>query len=145
MFLTIVELCRDDRPLAGFGVFGKVILHAGLNAAAARLDTGASPLDIGFADFDHRHIAHESLLAGFGKPGEMLLDARSDPAVTGLNAGAMLLKFEGAGLGHGCLLCHSAGRGQQENRREGGADYFRHDLSLSCYSSDIPASRRPLK
>jgi hypothetical protein len=138
MFLTIVELCRDDRPLAGFGVFRKVILHAGLNAAAARLDTGASPLDIGFADFDHRHIAHKSLLAGSGKLGEMLLDARSDPAVTGLNSGAMLLKFGGADLAHGCFLCHGTGGRQHENRREGGADYFRHDFSLVVI---LPISR----
>jgi hypothetical protein len=65
-----------------------VSLHAGLDAAATRLDTGTSPLDIGFADFDHSHIAHESSLAGFGKLGEMLLDARSDPAVARLDPAA---------------------------------------------------------
>jgi hypothetical protein len=106
-----------------------MIFHAGLDAAAARLNTGASPLDIGLTNFDHRYIAHESSLAGFGKPDEMLLDARSDPAFPGLNPGAVLLKFGGAGLRHGCLLCHSAGRSEQKNRREGSGDYFRHDSS----------------
>ena len=103
MALAGAEFGGDDRLLAGLGVLGEMVLHAGLDAAAAGLDIRARPLDIRLTGPDHRHAAQHGSLAGFREGGEILLDAGPQPSLAGLNPGAMLLDLCSAGLAHGRL------------------------------------------
>src|ERR1700730_2045360 len=78
------ESGSDDRLLAGLGVFGEMVLHAGLDAAAAGLNIRTRPLDIRLTGPNHRHAAQHGLLAGLREGGEMLFDAGPEPALTGV-------------------------------------------------------------
>ena len=55
--LLLLKLGKQQRILAGLGQFGEVLLHAGLDTAAAGLDVRASFLSVGLADLGYRHVA----------------------------------------------------------------------------------------
>jgi hypothetical protein len=61
--LTTTELGSNDRLFATVRIFGEMALHAGLDATAARLDSRAGFLHIGFARFDNRDAAKQSRFA----------------------------------------------------------------------------------
>jgi hypothetical protein len=139
---TIPKLCRDDCSLAGFGVFGEVVLHAGLDSAAAGVDARTSTSDICLAGFDDIYIAQQSLLASLGKLRKVILDALLDPTGTGFGFGAILLDFCATGLAHFWLLRYGSGASKQKGASEKPENFPFHAY---LYSSAIPASCRPLK
>ena len=55
--ITTTELGNNDRLFATVRIFGEMVLHAGLDATAARLDSRAGFLHIGFARPDDRDAA----------------------------------------------------------------------------------------
>jgi hypothetical protein len=103
-FSAIPKFCRGDRPLARFGVFGKVVLHASLDTTTAGFDARASTPDICFAGFDDIYIAQQRSLASLGKLRIVLLDAPLDSALARFNSGTILLDFCATGLAHRRLL-----------------------------------------
>jgi len=130
MALPSAEFGRDNCLLAAVGIFGEMVLHAGLDAARAGLNIRTGALDIRLAGPDQRHAAQQGLLALLGKGGEVLLDAVPQPSLAGLNAGAMLLDLRSAGLAHRHPLRHGTdGRHQQEGR-DGEPPYRMHVVTL---------------
>src|ERR1700747_2213479 len=84
-WLASAELGGDDRLLAGLGVLGEMVFQASLDAAVAGLNTWTRPLDIRFADPDHRDAAQHGLLAGLREGGEIFFDAGPQPSLGGLH------------------------------------------------------------
>jgi hypothetical protein len=125
--LVPAEFSGNDRLFAGGGVFGEVILHAGLNASASRLHIGTGALHVGFADLHDGDTAQQSPLTGFRERGEMVLDACSQPALTGLNPGAILLNLCPAALPHSGPL-RQGGSGSHEKGEYRDPDSSIHDF-----------------
>ena len=61
--LTTTELSSNDRLFAIVGIFGEMVFHAGLDAAAAGLDARAGLLNVRLASLDDRDAAEQSRFA----------------------------------------------------------------------------------
>ena len=127
--LLVAKFSDDYRSPAAVRILGKVILHAGLDSAAAGLDARTSTLDICLAGFDDIYIAQQSLLASLGKLRKVLLDAPLDPAVAGFDFGAILLDFRATGLAHFRLLRYGSRWSKQKNGSKEAA-YFAFHVTL---------------